>query len=44
MGVFHEAEMRLANSLAMAEGEVGIEVGSQSSPSTLDALASAKLS
>jgi hypothetical protein len=44
MGVFREAEMRLANSLARAEGEVDIEVGGRSSPSTLNALASVKLS
>jgi hypothetical protein len=43
MGVFSGAETCLANTLARVEGEVDIEVGGRS-PSTLGALASAKLS
>jgi hypothetical protein len=44
MEVFSGVETHLANSLARAEGEVGIKVGGLSSPSTSDALASMKLS
>jgi hypothetical protein len=44
MEVFSGVETHLANSLARAEGEVGIKVGGRSSPSTSDALASMKLS